>query len=111
MGSLSSSIFPGEKSQAHVGSSCSHNGRSATFTALNGASQQHLLRQAGDINASHLEAHGTGTALGDPVELGALAGIFSSKSASVASIKGNLGHVEGAAGAAGLLNLSNALWI
>ena len=53
-----------------------HNGQSATFTALNGSSQQHLLRLAGLVGTSIVEAHGTGTSLGDPVEVGALASVF-----------------------------------
>lgn len=93
----------------HVGSSILHNGQSATFTALNGSSQQHLLRRASTSGSnSHVEAHGTGTALGDPVEVGALAATLDE--ISVASLKGNNGHAEGAAGAGGLANLAAVLF-
>ncbi len=60
-----------------VGSACRHNGQSATFTALNASSQRELLAAAladardggatGDV--ALCEAHGTGTALGDPIEV------------------------------------------
>lgn len=66
-----------------------------------------MIRQAGGIDASFVEAHGTGTSLGDPVEVGSLAAVF--YSVSVASLKGNLGHMEGTAGVGGLMNLSNML--
>ncbi|MDA9173089.1 hypothetical protein N9O24_00735 [bacterium] len=56
-----------------------------------------------------MEAHGTGTSLGDPVEVGSLAGVFAPSAVSITSLKGNLGHMEGTAGAGGLLNLSSVL--
>ena len=60
------------------------------------------------------EAHGTGTALGDPVELEALNAVFSEGSRSgeqcwIGSVKTNLGHLEAAAGIAGLLKVVLAL--
>ncbi|EGB03808.1 hypothetical protein AURANDRAFT_3803, partial [Aureococcus anophagefferens] len=93
----------------HLGSSCLHNGQSATFTALNGSSQKNLLLRAGPANARFIEAHATGTSLGDPVETSSLADLFKSQSVSITSLKGNLGHMEGTAGVSGLLNLSNML--
>jgi hypothetical protein len=55
-----------------------------------------------------IEAHGTGTALGDPIETGALAAVFGAGRSSdeplyVTSVKANVGHLEPAAGMAGLL--------
>ena len=97
----------GEHRHIYSGSSCLHNGQSATFTALNGSSQQHLLRVAakGKMTASYIEAHGTGTSLGDPVEMGSVSGVLGSTGVAVASLKGNTGHMEGTAGTGGLLNL------
>ena len=59
------------------GTAVKHNGQSASFTALNGSSQQSLLEttlynsgpSAAEVEVC--EAHGTGTALGDPIEAGA----------------------------------------
>ncbi|EGB04071.1 hypothetical protein AURANDRAFT_5943, partial [Aureococcus anophagefferens] len=55
-----------EPGLAYLGSCCLHNGQSATFTALNGSSQRHLLRRVGVTAICFVEAHGTGTSLGDP---------------------------------------------
>jgi acyl transferase domain-containing protein len=55
---------------------------------------------------SYLEAHGTGTQLGDPIEIASLAKAFSSKKqgfCTIGSVKGNIGHLDAAAGVAGLI--------
>lgn len=50
-----------------------------------------------------MEAHGTGTALGDPIEVGAAINALSPKlTIHCATIKSNVGHLEAAAAAAGL---------
>ena len=54
----------------------------------------------------YIEAHGTGTEVGDPVEASALGEVFAgagSVRCSVGSVKTNIGHTGGAAGIAGLL--------
>lgn len=86
-------------------------GRSASMTAPNGPSQQACIRasmleagnQARDINLA--ECHGTGTALGDPIEVGALRHAMEPRDTTLAmtSSKSNIGHLEGGAGIAGLL--------
>lgn len=84
-------------------------GRSASLTAPNGDMQRTLLRAAGRADPWATpplhEAHGTGTALGDPVETGALAATVeaSSSAVHVMSFKGNAGHSEPCAGLSGLL--------
>ncbi|WP_124727925.1 non-ribosomal peptide synthetase/type I polyketide synthase [Staphylospora marina] len=55
-----------------------------------------------------IEAHGTGTALGDPIEIEALTRAYGSRTdrkgyCAVSSVKGNIGHLEAAAGVAGLI--------
>ena len=61
------------------------------------------------------EAHGTGTALGDPIEVGALEGaVLSGRPAScspvgVGGVKANIGHAEPAAGLTGLVRLATGL--
>jgi acyl transferase domain-containing protein/NADPH:quinone reductase-like Zn-dependent oxidoreductase/acyl carrier protein len=56
----------------------------------------------------YVETHGTGTLIGDPVEIGALADVMgpgrpADRPLRVASVKGNLGHAESASGVAGLI--------
>jgi acyl transferase domain-containing protein/NAD(P)-dependent dehydrogenase (short-subunit alcohol dehydrogenase family)/acyl carrier protein len=97
------------------GSAVMQDGKSASLTAPNGLAQEDLLRatlrDAGldTTDVKFIEAHGTGTKLGDPVESGALAKVYGSGRTSanplyVSSIKGNIGHLEAAAGMAGLLS-------
>ncbi len=62
----------------------------------------------------YLETHGTGTPLGDPVEIAALTQVFRSKTAkknfcAIGSVKSNVGHLESAAGVAGLIKTVLAL--
>ncbi|KAH8055914.1 enoyl-CoA delta-isomerase 2 [Aureococcus anophagefferens] len=81
-------------------------GASASLTAPNGTSQRRLLRVVLDraaVAPASLEAHGTGTALGDPVEVGAAAAALAGGSGRrlVSSVKANLGHAEPAAAASG----------
>ena len=107
---------------AVVGSAVRQDGRSASLTAPNGQAQQGLLR-AGladtavrpDELALH-EAHGTGTALGDPIEVGSFGGaVLSARDPapaaplSVGGVKANIGHAEPAAGMTGLLRLASGL--
>ena len=96
-----------------------HNGASATLTAPNIQSQSQLLRSSlgsamlGPGDLSYLEAHGTGTPLGDPMEMAAIREVFVTQSdinreprvgpLIVGSIKANIGHLEAAAGMAGLI--------
>lgn len=96
------------------GTAVNHAGHSASLTTPSGPAQQRVIRQAlvnsalvpSDID--YLEAHGTGTRLGDPIEATALANVFSgSHSANkplwVGSVKSNLGHTQAAAGLAGVI--------
>ena len=89
-------------------------GRSNGMTAPNGLSQQALLRRTlarAGLRASrigYIEAHGTGTALGDPIEVEALAAVYGvpeegASRCGLGSAKSNINHLEGAAGIAGLI--------
>eukprot|EP00408_Alexandrium_pacificum_P034129 CAMPEP_0171292010 /NCGR_PEP_ID=MMETSP0790-20130122/71941_1 /TAXON_ID=2925 /ORGANISM="Alexandrium catenella, Strain OF101" /LENGTH=1257 /DNA_ID=CAMNT_0011761739 /DNA_START=74 /DNA_END=3848 /DNA_ORIENTATION=- len=95
-----------------IGNKVNQDGRSASMTAPNGPSQQMCikasLREAGvmphDITAS--ECHGTGTSLGDPIEVGSLRGVQETDDRDgpifLTSSKSNIGHLEANAGTTGL---------
>ncbi|SCD34281.1 polyketide synthase PksL, partial [Streptomyces sp. OspMP-M43] len=96
-----------------VGSAENHGGRANSLTAPNGAAQADLVVRAMDgidpRTIGYLEAHGTGTPLGDPVEVQALRNAFrrlgsdGEGTCALGSVKPNIGHLEAAAGIAGLL--------
>ena len=93
------------------GSAVRQDGPSASLTAPNGSSQRQLLaavKRSSESGESGLEAHGTGTALGDPIEVGAAAGVLCAElglEVQCTSAKANVGHLEASAAAAGLLGL------
>ena len=102
------------------GSAVNHDGRSGGLTAPSSRAQAALLREAfarAQVTVDEIgmiEAHGTGTSLGDPIEMEALGEVFRGRSAacapvSVGSIKTNLGHMEAASGMAGLLKAALSL--
>ncbi|HUN35462.1 MAG TPA: type I polyketide synthase, partial [Trebonia sp.] len=93
------------------GSAVNSDGRSDGLAAPSPRAQRALLRQAlersgtdpGDV--AMIEAHGTGTPVGDPVEFASLAEVYGAGSTPCAltSVKTNLGHLEPAAGICGLI--------
>ena len=103
-----------------AGSAVNQDGPSSGLTVPNGPAQEALIRQAlasaktSPDHVDYIEAHGTGTALGDPVEFGALTAVFGSgrspdRPLLVGSVKSNIGHSEAAAGIAGLIKAALAL--
>lgn len=92
-----------------IGSFVNQDGRSASLTAPNGPSQSALLKAAMRMaglsppEVTCCECHGTGTALGDPIEIGALQNVLSQRSRAVlkTSAKSNMAHLEASAGMAG----------
>eukprot|EP00439_Symbiodinium_sp_Y106_P082827 s510_g22.t1 len=95
-----------------LGSAVNSDGRSASFTAPSGRAQEEMLLAAlaacsRSVAPSIVECHGTGTALGDPIEVGALYRVFRLRAGPVllSSSKTGLGHGEALAGAASLLRL------
>lgn len=108
------------------GSGVNHGGRATSLTAPNPNAQAQLLvdtyTRAGvdPSTVSYMEAHGTGTVLGDPIEFNGLKRAFSQlserfgvtvpeKHCAIGSVKSNLGHLETAAGITGLLKVALAL--
>jgi acyl transferase domain-containing protein/acyl carrier protein len=100
------------------GSAVNHDGRSSGLTVPNGCAQQALLQeilasaQVQPAAISYIEAHGTGTKLGDPIEVNALAQVLSAERTQplyIGSVKTNIGHLEAAAGIAGIIKVVLAL--
>ena len=102
------------------GSAMNQDGRSTGLTAPNVLSQQALLRtalaNAGVLpsQVGYIEAHGTGTSLGDPIEFEALKEVLGrprtdGSICALGSVKTNIGHLEAAAGIAGLIKAVLAL--
>ncbi len=102
------------------GSAVNQDGRSAVMTAPNGLAQQAVIRQAlenarvAPDQVTFIESHGTGTKLGDPIEVEALSQVYGhpradGQTVALASVKTNIGHLEAAAGVAGLIKVVLAM--
>ncbi|MGZ7442131.1 SDR family NAD(P)-dependent oxidoreductase [Paenibacillus sp. TH7-28] len=102
------------------GSAVNHDGRSNNLTAPNAQAQEQViamaLKDAGvhPESISYMEAHGTGTSLGDPVEISGLTRAyrqFTDKKGfcAIGSVKTNIGHLEPAAGVAGIAKIVMAM--
>ncbi|MGB5744950.1 MAG: SDR family NAD(P)-dependent oxidoreductase, partial [Sedimenticolaceae bacterium] len=96
------------------GSAINHDGPSSGLTVPSRWAQRSVIESAlrnGRVNpldVTYIEAHGTGTALGDPIEINALGDALGEQRPAeaplwVGSVKTNIGHLEAAAGVAGLI--------
>ncbi|MDQ3021354.1 MAG: SDR family NAD(P)-dependent oxidoreductase [Bacteroidota bacterium] len=103
------------------GSAINQDGKSNGLTAPNGPSQEEVIKSAlenANVNPNeinYLETHGTGTPLGDPIEVNSLARVLTKDRSEenllyIGSVKTNVGHLEAAAGIAGVIKTSLALY-
>lgn len=103
-----------------AGSAINHDGRSNGLIAPNQDAQAEVLRRAykdagiDPRNVDYIEAHGTGTILGDPIEAEALGRVVgkgrpADRPALLGAVKTNIGHLESAAGAASMAKVVLAL--
>ncbi len=114
---LDDALADGDNIQAIIrGSAINQDGLTNGLTAPNGNSQQEVIRLAlGKARVkpnqiSYVETHGTGTSLGDPIEVNSLKSVLmegrkSNQPCWIGSVKTNMGHLEAAAGIAGLIKL------
>ena len=96
------------------GSAVNHAGAGVGLTVPNGAAQEQLMEAAlsragvSPADVDYLEAHGTGTEVGDPIEVNAAVAVYGRERTEerpllIGSVKTNIGHLEPAAGIAGLI--------
>lgn len=112
---LSDALQDGDRVRAVIrGTAVNHDGKTTVLTAPNGLAQEAVLYAAltnamlEPADISYIETHGTGTALGDPIEIEAIRSVYGqpnagSSSCILGAVKTNLGHLEAAAGMAGII--------
>src|ERR1700730_7686327 len=114
---LGDALTAGDRVLALIrGTAVNQDGAGSGLTVPNGLAQKAVVRAA--LNAAglqpndldYIEAHGTGTTLGDPIELEALASVLgknrpADRPLRVGSVKASLGHLESASGIAGLIKV------
>lgn len=118
---LSDAIANGDKIYSIVeGTSVNNDGSTMGITTPNPKAQQELLEIAiknGNVDRStisYIEAHGTGTLIGDPIELKGITAVLSKSDnpnlkCAVGSVKTNIGHLMSASGVAGVIKTALAI--
>jgi len=108
-----------DRSGVFLGGFVNQDGRSASLTAPNGPSQKlccemsHRLNNVKATEVNTQENHGTGTALGDPIEVGSMVSVYKKgrgeRPITLTGGKANQGHSEGCAGLSGIIKTLNTL--
>ncbi|GIF72092.1 type I polyketide synthase [Asanoa siamensis] len=118
---LSDAVRDGDPVKAVIlGSVVFQDGRSDGMMAPNAEAQEHMLRSAYErvgvdpVTVDYIEAHGTGTPMGDGKEIEAIANVFgpgrpADRPLLIGSVKPNVGHVEGGSGITGVIKTVLAL--
>ena len=119
---LSDALADGDQVHAVIkGSAINNDGSNKVgYTAPSVDGQSEVIAMAQSVAAveagsiSYVETHGTGTSLGDPVEIAALTQVFKAGTerknfCAIGSVKSNIGHLDTAAGVAGLIKTTLAL--
>jgi acyl transferase domain-containing protein len=100
------------------GAAVNQDGRSSGLTAPSGLAQRDVIRRALEVSGvkphevSYIETHGSGTPLGDPIEVEALAEVYGHDQGApvfLGTAKTNIGHLQAAAGVAGLIKVALSL--
>lgn len=113
---LSQAKKDGDRIHAVIcGSAVNQDGRSSSLTAPNGPAQQKVIRKAlvdaqlTPDSVGYVECHGTGTSLGDPIEVHALDAVYGKrpdrKPLILGALKSNIGHLEAASGVASIIKV------
>ena len=98
------------------GCAINHGGHALSLTSPNVQAQKSVIRSAYEqtdftpAQVSYVETHGTGTSLGDPIEIEALTQLYQEYSeekqfCKIGSVKTNIGHLEGCAAMSGLIKV------
>ncbi|MEW6234513.1 MAG: SDR family NAD(P)-dependent oxidoreductase [Candidatus Omnitrophota bacterium] len=102
------------------GTAVNQDGKSNGLTAPNGLAQEKVIRRALEnaglqpADIGYMEAHGTGTPLGDPIEVESIARVMKNGHTKenpilLGSVKANIGHLEAAAGISGVIKVIQSL--
>ncbi len=111
---LSAAQAGGDRVYAVIrGTAVNQDGKTSSLTVPGADSQQRLIREAcrdagvNPLDIDYMEAHGTGTPVGDPIEAGAIGAVIGEKRTGpdclLGSVKTNIGHLEAGSGIAGVI--------